>query len=369
MSGVRAEVAAWAGLTEEEVSLIARSASARYKVYTTPKRSGGTRVIAQPAREVKLLQRFLIDRVWSRFEIHDAATAYKPGASILLNAKAHAGGAAILKLDFVDFFPSFTGEALTRFLNTAAPDLSAEDVMFIVSVSTRRTRERPDGRLTIGAPSSPIITNVMMRAFDAAVAGGLGDGVVYTRYADDITVSASDVESLLAEERRVGEIAAAHETPKLVFKDAKRTLVRVGRQRRVTGLVLADNGAVTLGRERKRRISAAMHQYKLGRLDVEEQSRFQGLLAFALSIEPAFIEKMREKYGSNVVDDALSRQRRGGRLGPPDRPSPATRAALRLGRRSDPPGAARDAPPRLADAPPKPLSRWARWLRRGGPGD
>jgi hypothetical protein len=47
------------------------------KQYTIPKRKGGVRVIAQPSREVKALQRYILDHKLSTLPIHPAATGYK----------------------------------------------------------------------------------------------------------------------------------------------------------------------------------------------------------------------------------------------------------------------------------------------------
>ena len=67
------------GLTEQDVERIINRAPDTYKSYTIPKRNGkGNRVISQPAREVKVLQRVLTERLRS-LPIHDAAMAYRKG--------------------------------------------------------------------------------------------------------------------------------------------------------------------------------------------------------------------------------------------------------------------------------------------------
>jgi hypothetical protein len=59
------------------------TAPARYKEYSIPKRNGGTRIIAQPSREVKALQRYIMRTKLIEFPIHDAATGYIRGRNIL----------------------------------------------------------------------------------------------------------------------------------------------------------------------------------------------------------------------------------------------------------------------------------------------
>src|SRR5690554_1953604 len=99
-------VASETGLSEVVVQRSIQSAPHRNKHYKISKRSGGKRLISQPAIEVKLLQRAFADVYLSKLPVHPAAMAYRTGLSILDNAKVHAGSGSILKMDFRDFFPS-----------------------------------------------------------------------------------------------------------------------------------------------------------------------------------------------------------------------------------------------------------------------
>src|SRR5258708_26849286 len=76
------------------------TAPARYKEYTIPKRLGGVRLIAQPSRELKALQRYILENKLSAFPIHPAATAYIKGVNIRHNAAAHAKNRVMRNLDF-----------------------------------------------------------------------------------------------------------------------------------------------------------------------------------------------------------------------------------------------------------------------------
>ena len=71
----------------------------------------------------------------------------------------------------------------------------------------------------------------------------------------------------------------------------------------VTGLILANNGTVSLGRERKRRIRAEIHYLTTGKLTDKEKDTLRGMLAFARDIEPAFVERMKNKYGEEVINN------------------------------------------------------------------
>lgn len=99
--------------SEHELIVLIATASSRYKVHYIEKRSGrGRRLIAQPTREIKFLQRMLVKHELGALPIHEAAMAYRAGLSIADHARPHAGGRYLLKLDFKDFFPSIKWSAL-----------------------------------------------------------------------------------------------------------------------------------------------------------------------------------------------------------------------------------------------------------------
>ena len=53
------------------------SSNNRYKEFHILKRDGSQRLIQHPARRLKILQRWLAERVFSGLPIHPAATAYR----------------------------------------------------------------------------------------------------------------------------------------------------------------------------------------------------------------------------------------------------------------------------------------------------
>jgi RNA-directed DNA polymerase len=88
-------------LPRDQLLQLAQSAPHRYKVFQIPKRTPGQfRTIAQPAREVKALQYWVMKNVLKRFDVHPGATAYCKELSIADNARPHASGRFLLKMDF-----------------------------------------------------------------------------------------------------------------------------------------------------------------------------------------------------------------------------------------------------------------------------
>lgn len=63
------------GVSAETIMRIVNTGPKRYKVYDIPKRNGGTRTIAHPARELKLLQRIFLRQILDKITVSSIATA------------------------------------------------------------------------------------------------------------------------------------------------------------------------------------------------------------------------------------------------------------------------------------------------------
>lgn len=294
------------GLKLNQLLWFASTASKRYKVYTIEKRTGGTRRIEHPSRELKTIQRWINKFLFRSFPIHENATAYKKGASILINAERHANSSFTLKLDFKDFFPSFSEQAISRFISTQNATrklgLSLADIEFVCAIATRH------GRLTVGSPSSPVITNVIMYDFDKLISDlAEGNQLVYTRYADDLFVSARGPNALKGVAAEIESISQNYEYVSLRINHSKTAYLSRRYKRSVTGLVITPDHKISIGRARKREIKSMVYKFLNGDLEGEDSSRLRGLVAFAMDVENSFFQTLKNKYGEEVLERILGR--------------------------------------------------------------
>lgn len=306
------------GLSEHDVLRIVANAPVRYKTYQIAKRNGGRRIISQPARELKALQRILCEKVLVHQPIHPSATAYRHGISIRTNAAAHAKNGPILKMDFKDFFPSITDRDWHLYCQKHSLfGGDFEDVRITTNILFHKYRGTPYLRLAIGAPSSPLLSNLLMYDFDAKIGELVSrDQVTYTRYADDLTFSAKRTGFLTRVKESLRQAIREVPFPALTINEDKTVLATPKYKRMVTGLILTNDGGVSVGYRRKRQIRAAMHHQTLGRLDVAAQARLAGMLAFVNAVEPEFLDRLKQKYGAAVVAQ-LQRVRSPQRLSQP----------------------------------------------------
>ena len=185
-------------VTKSNLLAFSSTAPHRYKIYEIPKRSGkGTRTIAHPAKQLKFIQRLIVKEVTDLFPVHSCAYAYKKSTSIRDNAMVHKDSRYLLKMDFESFFPSITPELFFQEITRANLSFSAEEKDFLSKILFYKPSRKSNLRLSIGAPSSPLISNFIMYNFDAEVSRYCEThNIKYTRYADDITFS-TNVKNIL----------------------------------------------------------------------------------------------------------------------------------------------------------------------------
>ena len=289
-------------VSEREVRMLIATAPNRYKVYNIKKRTGGWREIAHPASELKVAQRALMRNFLHDLPIHPCATAYVQGSSIRKNAAMHSHNGPILKYDFKDFFPSITESSWLSYCSQNGI-FDREDAVRSGRIFFRRPKGGRILRLSIGAPSSPVLSNILLNAFDREIYDRVSPHkITYTRYADDMTFSALRTGNLEIVDKILRSTLNRMGSPKLTLNEDKTVLITPKFRRSVTGLVLTLDGRVSLGRERKRNLRAGVHRYILGNLNVHEQASLAGNLAFAKDVEPEFYTRMERVYGREVLE-------------------------------------------------------------------
>lgn len=272
----------------------------RYHEFKIKKKSGSERSIHAPVNGLKALQRCVALLLQCTFNPHHAAFGFVTNKSIVDNASLHVGNRYVFNIDLKDFFPSVNQARIWKCLQLPPFNLSRESSLKngFLSIpdsgldfnhekgvkkweSPKKGRpvecsgEKPfeDNRLGIanliasiscaemevdrknefgewvkvrksvlpqGAPTSPVLTNIVCQKLDfllSAVAKRFG--LKYSRYADDITFSASHNEF-----QRDGEFLT--ELHRIIhqqgfyIKESKTRLQKDGYRKEVTGLLVNE---------------------------------------------------------------------------------------------------------------------------------
>jgi RNA-directed DNA polymerase len=288
--------------SEAEVSLFLSNAPRKYKVYTIPKRTSGHRVIAQPSKELKAYQRTYLEL--QQLPIHDSAMAYREGFSIKDNATAHKQNRYLLNLDLENFFNSISNHLFWAVWESIIPLPSEADKKALENLLFWCPSKTIGGKLvlSIGAPSSPLVSNFFMYKFDCAIIKLCTEKqIVYTRYADDLTFSTERKDILFELPLFVAKQLTTLFGSSIRINKKKTRFSSKAHNRHVTGITINNEGKLSLGREKKRYIKHLVHQAKLSRLDNDAAPHLRGLIAFAKHIDPLFVQSLVRKYSAELI--------------------------------------------------------------------
>lgn len=299
------KIAKITGLSEAYLARLVRTASHRYRTYTIPKRTQGTRTIDHPSKHLKFLQRWLVKNVLSHLPIHKAVYSYREGISVKDHARLHAATKYTLRIDFKDFFPSIQSREVRALLKSNLHrlpfQLTERDLSIVSSIVCK------NDKLTIGAPSSPALSNAVMHDFDQHwYQRARRLGVIYSRYADDIYFSTNRPKVLSRILSELKQDLITRQSPRLILNNAKTVFTSRKRKRLITGLVVTPTGKVSTGRHRKRMIRTLVYLYSEKKLTSEQCKYLQGLLSFVRSIEPLFLMRLKKKYGEELIREIIS---------------------------------------------------------------
>jgi RNA-directed DNA polymerase len=241
-------------------------AASKYRTFTIPKRSGGERTISAPDARLKLLQKKvsnLLNDCLTEIEggFSSPAHGFKPNRSIFTNAAHHRGRRYVLNLDLEDFFPSIHfGRISGYFEKSKHFGLDQKVARNLANIICHNSA------LPQGAPSSPVVSNLLARMLDVHLARlAKRNRLTYTRYADDLTFSTnlkvfpeSVAKQTADHEWELGEdLIAAIKSSGFRINDKKtRMLYRTSRQE-VTGLVVNDRVSVPVEYRRWARAAVA----------------------------------------------------------------------------------------------------------------
>lgn len=162
---------------------ILKQSDEHYRLVSIPKRSGGMRELCVPDEPLKQIQRSILNEILLFLPVSRYATAYFPNSKLTYNAAPHVGHRYMLKMDLSDFFGSIRFDMVySAAFNTGFFPKQIGTVLTTLCCK--------DDALPQGAPTSPAISNLVMKQFDDNFGSWCEmKGFTYSRYCDDITIS------------------------------------------------------------------------------------------------------------------------------------------------------------------------------------
>jgi RNA-directed DNA polymerase len=240
----------------------------------------------------------------------DLVFSYRKGVGPFDAVNQHASSRHFFVTDIADFFPSIKRDRVLSTIQTGRgispiSDLDAwiERIVQLVCL---------DGALPVGFSTSPAISNAALTPFDQAMRRECEDlGLVYTRYSDDLVISGAAADSVERApafcERHLREAMNGE----FRLRPEKSKFLHVGRKIKLLGMVLLPNGRISIDSATKSEIEVLVHFYLrdrakfAGMAEGDEQkaeARLAGLLNYANTVDQAYLDKLRHKFGAAPID-------------------------------------------------------------------
>jgi retron-type reverse transcriptase len=274
-----------------------------YHRYDIAKRTGGVRCISAPKSALKAAQSWVLENILARLPVEAQAHGFVPGRSIVTNALPHVGRRVVVNLDLKDFFPTVTFRRVKGLFASLGYSEQLATLLALLCTEPPRVEATVAGRryyvalgqrvLPQGACTSPAITNALCRTLDKRLTGlAARCGFAYTRYADDLTLSADPA---AADHPPVGRLLRG---VRMILADegfiehaAKTHVMRRGGRQEVTGVTV--NTRTTLDRRQRRELRAILHnaaKHGLASQNRENRPDFaahlRGRVEFACMVDP-----------------------------------------------------------------------------------
>lgn len=254
--------------------------SARYKEFTIPKKSDGSRRICAPRVALLKLQQDILRLLESDYRPRAHVHGFVGGRqrSIVSNARQHVGKRWVLNIDLEEYFETIHFGRVRGRLMAPPYDYPEEIAQFVAHIACFQTEKEVDGSvrkthvLMPGGALSPILANIVSDKLDAELARFCRQlGCTYTRYADDITIS-SNRRTFPAP---IGRFATPDSHDEFILSDTFQQMIedngfRVNHtktrllghafQQDVTGLVV--NEKVNVKRRFVRNVRAMLHDWE-----------------------------------------------------------------------------------------------------------
>ena len=287
-----------------------------YRHFTIPKKTGGLRPIDAPVDELQEQLGRLSNILTESFGLlyHTSAFAYIKDRCTVDCVRRHKLNESnwFLKTDFSGFFPNTNLDFTMKMLSMVFPtseicknEYGREQLRKALSLGFL------NDSLPQGTKLSPALTNIIMIPIDHALFNTLAKRkIVYTRYADDMFISAQEKfpykEIVQVIRNTLTEFGAPY-----VLKDEKTHFGSRKGHNFCLGLCLNADNNITTGYKTKKYFKAAMTNFILDMKNkkpwpIEDVMTLRGKMSYYEMVEPEYFReitnRMNAKWNVNIRD-------------------------------------------------------------------
>ncbi len=241
-----------------------------YYRFDIPKKSGGMRHIAAPKTQLKTAQRQILEKILYKMEVSDISHGFIKSRSVITGAKTHNTSPDLLiNIDLENFFPTITFERVRGLYQSFGYSGYIASLLAMICTYCERIPieikgetkyiKTSDRILPQGSPASPMITNIICRKMDKRINGLCKKlGVIYTRYADDMSFSYIGKTDDFAIGSFLNSINKIIEDEGFHIKKEKTHILRKHNRQYITGIVI-NNEEIGVSRKWVKILKASIH--------------------------------------------------------------------------------------------------------------
>ncbi|GJJ80763.1 RNA-directed DNA polymerase [Pasteurella canis] len=279
-------------------TVMRRREMANYRMFPVRKHSGGWRYIHQVSRDLFKVQQFINSEILQKLSPHPSSFAFHSNGGIKACASQHCNARWLFQYDLKDFFYFINEKNIyTLFKDSGYRSLLAfelarlcttthlpnhllhyikQDSHFFNNYNFYNDIKSRIGVLPQGAPTSPMLSNLVAYKLDELLTKLSEEyGLVYTRYADDITFSSIDDYSVQHSRFRLHREIVKIIRQNGFCENTKKTRISgPGARKLVLGL-LVDGCEPRLSKEMYKRIERLLYaSNKYGIIEVAKNEKF-----------------------------------------------------------------------------------------------
>ncbi|MBE0439953.1 MAG: RNA-directed DNA polymerase [Gammaproteobacteria bacterium] len=271
------------------------------------------KLILKPSPKLKKYLRFLNSFIFEYAKINtNVVFSYRKDNSAYTAVRKHANSKYFFQTDLSSFFYSITAEDVKNVLenymgNSPINDLREYQEIIINMVTV-------DGVLPVGFSTSPKISNSCLYEFDNELEQYcLDDGIIYTRYSDDIILSSKD-NDLKTVEKVISGMLNKFFGARFQLNPNKTKHTHTGKKIKLLGMVILPSGKVSVDIKLKKQIEILFYFYINDKTKFTDYlvnkyqgdlGKISGQLNYINTIDKSYLNKLRKKYGNFIVDSFI----------------------------------------------------------------
>lgn len=158
-----------------------------YREFQIKKKNGGIRIISEPLPSLKEIQYWILNEILYKCKVSRYSKAYIPKKNIREHLRYHTKEKQVLTIDFDSFFTSIKKPIIFDLFISLGYSKAISEIL-----SSLCTLE---DSLPQGAPTSPYLSNLILRNFDESIAEFcFSQNIKFSRYADDLAFSGEKID-------------------------------------------------------------------------------------------------------------------------------------------------------------------------------